>query len=64
VGTTGVFIKYILQLSVVVFWVVTPCDLIGGYQRFGGTYRLHLHIQNFGVHNILQFWRDMPLMLF
>jgi hypothetical protein len=22
------------------FWVVTPCRLVGRYQRFGGTYRL------------------------
>jgi hypothetical protein len=21
-----------------VFWVVTPCGLVGRYQRFGGTY--------------------------
>jgi hypothetical protein len=21
-----------------VFWVVTPCNIVGGYQRFGGTY--------------------------
>jgi hypothetical protein len=26
----------------VVFWVVTPCGLVGGYQHFGGTYSLHL----------------------
>jgi hypothetical protein len=26
----------------VVFWVVTPCCVVGGYQRFGGSYRLHL----------------------
>jgi hypothetical protein len=25
-----------------VFWVVTPCGLVGRSQRFGGTYRLHL----------------------
>jgi hypothetical protein len=30
-------------LSIVVFWVVTPCGLIGGYQRFGGT--CHFHFQ-------------------
>jgi hypothetical protein len=24
----------------VVFWVVTPCELVGGYQRFGATYCL------------------------
>jgi hypothetical protein len=27
---------------IVVFWIVTPCSLVGAYQRFGGTYRLHL----------------------
>jgi hypothetical protein len=26
---------------IMVFWVVTPCDFVGGYQRFGGTYRFH-----------------------
>jgi hypothetical protein len=25
-----------------IFWVVTPCELVGGYQRFGGTYYIHL----------------------
>jgi hypothetical protein len=25
-----------------VFWVVTQCGLVGRYQRFGGTYCLHL----------------------
>jgi hypothetical protein len=28
------------------FWVVTPCRLVGRYQHFGETYRLHL--QGFG----------------
>jgi hypothetical protein len=23
------------------FWIVTPSKLVGRYQRFGGTYRLH-----------------------
>jgi hypothetical protein len=32
----------ILALLIVVFWVVMLCGLVGGYQRFGGTYRLHL----------------------
>jgi hypothetical protein len=30
----------------VVFWIVTPfglVELLGGYQRFGGTCRLYLH---------------------
>jgi hypothetical protein len=25
------------QMKIVVFWVVTPCSLIDGYQRSGGT---------------------------
>jgi hypothetical protein len=31
-----------LPLIVVIFWLVTPCFLVGGYRHFGGTYRLHL----------------------
>jgi hypothetical protein len=31
-----------MKISLVVFWVVRPCGPVGGYQRFGGTYRLHL----------------------
>jgi hypothetical protein len=27
-------------MVIVVFWAVTPCSLVGGYRRFGGTYRL------------------------
>jgi hypothetical protein len=26
-------------MSIVIFWDVTPCLLLGGYRRFGGTYR-------------------------
>jgi hypothetical protein len=29
-------------MSIVVFWVVKPCDLVGDYKCFGGTYRLRL----------------------
>jgi hypothetical protein len=31
-----------LSISVLVFWVVMPCGLVGRYQRLGGTHRLHL----------------------
>jgi len=31
------------DLHVVVFWVVTSCSHVVGYQRFGGPYCLHLH---------------------
>jgi hypothetical protein len=34
---------YDLILLIVVFWVVTSRSLIGGYQHFGGTYRLLLN---------------------
>jgi hypothetical protein len=26
---------------IMVFWIVTPGRLVGGYQYFGGTHRLH-----------------------
>jgi hypothetical protein len=28
-------------MSMLVFLVISPCGPLGGYQRFGGTYRLH-----------------------
>jgi hypothetical protein len=31
-----------VKLSMLVFWVVMPRVLVGRYQRFGGTYFLHL----------------------
>jgi hypothetical protein len=39
----------------VVFWVVTPCSLVGGYQCFGGLYCLpeyggDMLLQNVGNH--------------
>jgi hypothetical protein len=30
------------KMSMLVFWVVTSCGLVGRYQRFGGTYCFHL----------------------
>jgi len=30
------------QIQVVIFWVVTPCNDVVGYQRFGGPCCLHL----------------------
>jgi hypothetical protein len=32
-------------MSMMVFWVVTHYGFIGGYQRFGGTHRLHLKVE-------------------
>jgi hypothetical protein len=31
-----------LTIQVEVFWVVTPCSVVVGYQRFGGPFYLHL----------------------
>jgi hypothetical protein len=31
-----------VKLPTVVFRVVTPCDLVGSFQRLGGTYLLHI----------------------
>jgi hypothetical protein len=31
-------------MSIAVFWVMTPCGFVGGYQGFGRTYRLHLNL--------------------
>jgi hypothetical protein len=31
-----------MKMPMLIFWVVTPCELVGRYQRFGGTYCLHL----------------------
>jgi hypothetical protein len=32
-----------VKMWMAVFWFVTPCNLVGGYQRFGRTYCHHLH---------------------
>jgi len=32
-----------VKIQVEVFWVVTPCSVVVGYQRFGGLSCLHLH---------------------
>jgi hypothetical protein len=31
---------------IVIFLVVTLCDLVGGYHRFGGKYRLYLRYRS------------------
>jgi hypothetical protein len=31
-----------VQIYIEVFWYITPCSLVDGYQRFGGTYCVHL----------------------
>jgi hypothetical protein len=40
---TGIFeVLMVVNMSLVVFWVVTLCGLVGGYHHFEGTYCLHL----------------------
>jgi hypothetical protein len=41
VKTNVYFLHMEFHLSMLVFWVVTPCGLQGRYQRFEGTYCLH-----------------------
>jgi hypothetical protein len=31
-----------MKIKVEVFWAVTPCSVVVGYQRFGGLYCSHL----------------------
>jgi hypothetical protein len=49
-----------MMIQVVVFWVMTPCSDVVGYQRFGGPCCLHLQgevseawIEN---HRIVMWW--------
>jgi hypothetical protein len=32
-----------VKMLMLVYWVLTLCGPVGRYQRFGGTYCLHLH---------------------
>jgi hypothetical protein len=34
------------KIYIAVFWVMTPCSLVGGCQRFGGTHCLHLQARS------------------
>jgi hypothetical protein len=38
-----------LKIEVEVFWVLTSCSVVVGYQRFGGSCRLHLQGEVSGV---------------
>jgi hypothetical protein len=49
-GTRQTCLKAQTFLTIAVFWVVTPCCLVGGYQRFRGTYRLHFQGRRCGNH--------------
>jgi hypothetical protein len=51
----------VVKMSMLVFWVVKPCRLVGRYLRFGGTYCLHLRtelslsLSMETVHHVLQY---------
>jgi hypothetical protein len=44
----------VVTMWTVVFWVVTSCCLVGGYQPFGAICRLHLHLHSL----LLWRWRQ------
>jgi len=51
------------SIQVEVFWCVTPCSDVGGYQRFGGPYYLLLQGEVIGVWTQIQvvvFWVVTP----
>jgi hypothetical protein len=37
-----------VKMLIVVVWVVMQCSLVGGYQLFGGPYRIHLEVNQHG----------------
>jgi hypothetical protein len=44
------FLTAVKEMSMLVFWVVTPCGLVGSCQCFGGTYCFHLQGYKFTRH--------------
>lgn len=36
----------LLHKKIILFWDVTPCNLIDQYQHFGGTFSLHPHVRS------------------
>jgi hypothetical protein len=38
-----------VKITTIVFWVMTPCSLVGGHQRFGGIYCLHLQVDGCSI---------------
>jgi len=37
--------KYVLYILSRVFWIVTPCRFVVGYQRFRGSCCLHIQVK-------------------
>jgi hypothetical protein len=40
--TKGFEVITAVKMPIVIYWIVTPCGLAGGYQRLGGICHLHL----------------------
>jgi hypothetical protein len=38
-----------VKMTMLVLWVVTPSGFLGRYQRFGGTYCIHLQVHRFSL---------------
>jgi hypothetical protein len=34
-----------VKMWIMVLWVMTPCSLVDGYQRFGESCRFHLQVE-------------------
>jgi hypothetical protein len=47
-----------IEIRVVVFWIMTPCSDVVGYQRFGGLHCLHLQGELIGV------WIEIQVLVF
>lgn len=43
-------IHRVVKMFMVVFWVVTPCELVGRYKRFRDEDGVSVPLQNVGVH--------------
>jgi hypothetical protein len=44
-----------------IFWVVTPCSLLAGYQRFGGACCLHLQDPNEWAQDVVRLYRHIVI---
>jgi hypothetical protein len=44
-----------VKISILVFWVVTSCGLVGRYRHFGGTYCLDLQISIRNYHTVRRY---------
>jgi hypothetical protein len=55
--TDGCNMSAVVMFQFEFFWVVTPCSVVGGYQRFRDPYCLHIHPEEvFRHHGPLKLW--------